>query len=96
VWADEWSAPTDVPLGLGTLPGYQVAVDLLNFLREHSIPLCTGAIDVPYWVVHDVPGWTLTSYKDYSGTSTAEGSGTLVYHDFAADYSRALTPADGQ
>jgi hypothetical protein len=96
VWADEWSAPTDVPLGLGTLPGYQVAVDLLNFLREHSIPLCTGAIDVPHWVVRDVPGWTLTSYKDYSGTSTAEGSGTLVYHDFAADYSRALTLADGK
>jgi hypothetical protein len=96
VWADEWSAPTDIPLGLGTLPSYKVAVDLLNFLREHSIPLCTGTIDVPRWVVQDVPGWTLTSYEDYSGTSTTEGSGTLVYHDFADDYSRALTLADGQ
>jgi endoglucanase len=96
VWADEWSAPTDIPLGLGTLPSYQEAVDLLNFLREHSIPLCTGAIDVPRWVVKDVPGWELNNYKDYSGSSTTEGSGTLVYHDFVADYSRALTLADGQ
>lgn len=96
VWADEWSAPTDIPLGLGTLPSYQVAVDLLNFLRDHSIPLCTGTIDVPRWVVQDVPNWKLTSYKDYSSTSTTEGSGTLVYHDFADDYSRVLTMADGQ
>ena len=96
VWADEWSAPTDIPLGLGTLPSYQEAVDLLNFLREHSIPLCTGNIDIPRWVVQDVPGWTLTNYKDYSDTSKTEGSGTLVYHDFVADYSRALTAADGR
>jgi endoglucanase len=96
VWADEWSAPTDIPLGLGNLPDYQVAVDLLNFLREHSIPLCTGNIDTPRWVVQDVPGWTLTRYKDYSPTSKTEGSGTLVYRDFAADYSRELDHADGQ
>jgi endoglucanase len=96
VWADEWSAPTDIRLGLGTLPGYQVAVDLLNFLREHSIPLCTGAIDVPHWVVQNVPGWRLTSYEDYAGSSTVEGSGTLVYRDFADDYSRPLTMADGR
>jgi hypothetical protein len=25
-----------------------------------------------------------------------KGSGTLVYHDFEADYSRSLTDADGQ
>lgn len=96
VWADEWSAPTDIALGLGKLRNYQVAVDLLNFLREHSIPLCTGAIDVPQWVVQDVPGWKLTSYKDYSSTGKTQGSGTLVNHDFAVDYSRPLTAADGQ
>jgi hypothetical protein len=96
VWADEWSAPTDVPLALGTLRSYKVAVDLLNFLRDHSIPLSTGAIDVPQFVVEDVPGWKLTNYKDYSATSTTEGSGTLVYHDFIDDYCRPLTMADGQ
>jgi endoglucanase len=96
VWADEWSAPTELALGLGTLQSYQVAVDLLNFLREHSIPLSTGAIDDPHWVVQDVPGWTLTNYKDYSNTSNIQGSGTLVFHDFADDYSRPLTDADGQ
>ncbi len=96
VWADEWSAPTDIPLGLGTLHSYQVAVDLLNFLLEHSIPLCTGAIDVPHWVVRDVPGWILTNYKRYSSMSKTEGSGTLVYHDFADDYSHPLTAADGR
>jgi endoglucanase len=96
VWADEWSAPTDISLGLGSLQSYQPAVDLLNFLREHSIPLCTGAFDVPRWVVEDVPGWTLTIYKD-SGTGKIEGSsGTLVYHDFVDDYSRPLTAADGK
>jgi endoglucanase len=95
VWADEWSAPTGLALGLGTLHSYRVAVDLLNFLRDHSIPLCTGAIDVPQWVVEQVPGWRLTSYRDYSDTSKNEGSGTLVYHDYADDYSRPLTMADG-
>ena len=95
VWADEWSAPTRLLLGLGSLLSYQVAVDLLNYLHAHSIPLCTGAFDVPHFVVQDIPGWTLTNYEDYSATSTTEGSGTLVYNDFAADYSRELTMADG-
>ena len=95
VWADEWSAPTQLQLGLGTLTSYQVAVDLVNYLRVHSIPLCTGAFDVPHFVVQDIPGWTLTNYDNYSNTSTIEGSGTLVYNDFAANYSRALTAADG-
>jgi hypothetical protein len=96
VWADEWSAPTQLPLGLGTLESYQVAVDLLNYLRLHFIPLCTGAFDVPRFVVQDIPVWTLTNYDNYSNTSTTEGSGTLVYNDFAADYSRQLTLHDGQ
>jgi hypothetical protein len=95
VWVDEWSAPTQLQLGLGTLTSFQVAVDLVNYLRVHSIPLCTGAFDVPHFVVQDIPGWTLTNYDNYSNTSTIEGSGTLVYNDFAANYSRALTAADG-
>lgn len=92
VWADEWSAPEGLALGLGSLTDYQVAVDLLNYLRAHSISLCTGAFDVKQFVVQEVPGWTLTNYDS---TSAMKGSGTLVYNDFAADYSRALTSADG-
>jgi hypothetical protein len=65
-------------------------------VSAHSISLCTGAFDVPRFVVQDIPGWTLTNYDDYSATSTTEGSGTLVYNDFAADYSRVLTLADGE
>jgi hypothetical protein len=56
VWADEWSAPEGLPLGLGSLTNYQVAVDLLNYLRTHSISLCTGAFDVTQFVVQVVPG----------------------------------------
>ena len=96
VWADEWSAPTELSLGLGALPDYQVAVDLVNYLSAHSISLCTGAFDVPRFVVQNIPGWTLTNYDDYSGASFTEGSGTLVYNDFVADYSRVLTLTDGQ
>ena len=92
VWADEWSAPEGLALGLGSLTDYQVAVDFLNYLRAHSISLCTGAFDVKQFVVQDVPGWTLTNYDS---TSTMKSSGTLVYNDFAADYSRELTGADG-
>lgn len=95
VWADEWSAATDMQLGLGSLPGFQVAVDLLNYLRAHSIPLCTGAFDMPQFVVQDIPGWTLTNYDNYSATSTTEGSGTLVHNTFAANYGRLLTLSDG-
>ena len=95
VWVDEWSAPTHLALGLGTLSSYQVAVDFLNYLQRDSIPLCTGAFDVPQFVVQDIPGWTLTNYENYSDTSTTEGSGTLVYNDYASDYSRTLTLADG-
>ena len=96
VWADEWSAPTGMSLGLGNLTSFQVAVDLLNYLRAHSIPLCTGAFDMPRFVVQDIPGWTLTNYDAISsGNSQADGSGTLVHNDFAANYSRALTQADG-
>lgn len=92
VWADEWSAPEGLKLGLGTLTDYQVAVDLLNYFNAHSISLCTGAFDMTQFVVQTVPGWTLTNYDS---SSSMKGSGTLVSNDFAADYSRTLTKADG-
>ncbi len=95
VWADEWSAATDFDLDLGTLPDYQVAVDLLNYLRMHNIPLCTGAFDIPQLVVQSVPPWNYTNYDNFSPTSKTNGSGTLVYNDFAANYGRALTKQDG-
>jgi len=95
VWADEWSAPTGLNLGLGSMTSYQVAVDLLNYLRAHSISLCTGAFDVPRFVVQDVPGWTLTNYDNIAQNTSIDGSGTLVYNDFAANYSRELTLSDG-
>lgn len=95
VWADEWSAPTGLTLGLGSMTSYQVAVDLLNYLRSHSISLCTGAFDMPRFVVQDIPGWTLTNYDNIAQNTSTDGSGTLVYNDFAANYSRALTLSDG-
>jgi hypothetical protein len=95
VWADEWSAPTGLNLGLGSMTSHQVAVDLLNYLRAHTIPLCTGAFDMPRFVVQDIPGWTLTNYDNIAQNTAIDGSGTLVYNDFAANYSRALTLSDG-
>lgn len=92
VWADEWSAPEGLALGLGSQTNYQVAVDLLNYFSAHSISLCTGAFDMKQFVVQNVPGWTPTNYDQ---ASTMKGSGALVYNDFAADYARALTAADG-
>lgn len=92
VWADEWSAPEGIALGLSSQTNYQVAVDLLNYLRTHSISLCTGAFDVPQFMVQDVPGWTLTSYDP---TTQTKSSGRLVLNDFAANYAKQLTLADG-
>lgn len=96
VWADEWSAPEGLPLCLGSLTDYQVAVDLLNYLGAHRISVCTGAFDVPKFVVNAVDdatlGWPLTSYD---ATSAYQSSGTLVHVDFAANYQRMLTKADG-
>jgi hypothetical protein len=102
VWADEWSAPTQLPLGLGGLDDFQVAVDFLNYARLHSISICTGAFDVARFVVQQVPvpksadpASMYTNYNNYSASSITEGSGTLVYNDFLNDYSRPLTRADG-
>lgn len=77
------------------MTSHQAAVGLLNYLRVHSISFCTGAFDVPHFVVQNVPGWTLTNYNDIAQGSQTDGSGTLVYNDFAGNYSRALTLSDG-
>lgn len=92
VWADEWSAPEGIALGLGPQSDYQVAVDFLNYLRTHSISLCTGAFDVPQFVVQDVPGWTLTNYDPATHTKS---SGKLVFNDFAANFAKQLALSDG-
>lgn len=94
VWADEWSAPTGLDLGLGNLPDFQVAVDFVNYAQAHSIPICTGAFDVTRFVVATVNPWTYNNYDNYSPTSITEGSGTLVYNDFLSNYSRPMTRAD--
>jgi hypothetical protein len=95
VWADEWSAPTGLALGLGSLTSYQVAVDLLNYFRAHSISLCTGAFDVPRFVVQNIPGWNPTNYNNVTQNTAIDGSGALVQQDFLSNYSRTLTAEDG-
>jgi endoglucanase len=95
VWADEWSAPTGLTLGLGSLTSYQVAVDLLNYFRAHSISLCTGAFDVPRFVVQNIPGWSPTNYNNLTQNTAIDGSGALVQQDFLSNYSRTMTAEDG-
>jgi endoglucanase len=100
VYADEWSAQSGMPasghpLGLGDLPTYQVAVDLLNYLRAHQIPLCAGAFDVPNFMVQDVPGWTPTNYDNYSTSIRTDDAGALVHILYRSHYRRPLTYADG-
>lgn len=95
VWADEWSAAPGQTIGLGDLPDYHVAVDLLNYLRLHGIPLCAGAFDIPRFMVQDVPGWSYTNYDNFSPSSTIQNAGELVHNDFLLNDGRALTAADG-
>lgn len=95
VWADEWSAATGQKIGLGTLPNYQVAVDFLNYIRLHSIPICAGAFDIPNFMVQDVPGWTYTNYNNFSDANQKDDAGQLVHKLFSTDYGQALTDADG-
>ena len=101
VYADEWSAQSGVPpsgqtpLGLGDLPTYQVAVDLLNYLRDHEIPLCAGAFDIPNFMVQDVHRWTPTNYDDYSPAIRTDDAGRLVNILYKSHYQLPLTYADG-
>lgn len=46
--------------------------------------------------MEDIPEWTLPNYDAIgSGNGQTDGSGTLVHKDFAANYSRVLTQAEG-
>ena len=95
VYADEWSAETGVALGLGSLPNYQVAVDLLNYVRTHNVSLGAGAFDIPGVMVQNVPGWISTNYDNYTDTNTALDAGLLVEKLFQTDYSQPISVADG-
>ena len=95
VWADEWSAKAGGSLGLGQLPTYQVAVDLLNYCRSNNIAVGGGAFDIPGLLVQNVPGWTPTNYDNYSPSNTGDDAGALLEVLFRTDYSRPLTLADG-
>ena len=95
VYADEWSAPAGVPLGLGQLPDYKVAVDLLNYVRTHGISLGGAAFDAPDEMVQDVPGWTPTNYNDFTPNNIHLDAGLLVHKLFLTKYSQPLTLADG-
>ncbi len=94
VFADEWAAPAGLALGLGNLPSYQVAVDLVNYLRVHKIPLGGAGYDAPPFLVQTVPGWTPTNYDNYSPSATLDDAGLLIHNDFLANYGRVLTDAD--
>lgn len=91
----EWSAQTDSYVGLRNLPTYQVAVDLLNYLSSHSIPLSAGAFDIPNFMSQNVPGWLPTNYDNYSPLQGNDNAGLLVNKLFTNDYNIILTSADG-
>ena len=95
VYADEWSAEAGVAIGLGSLPNYQVAVDLLNYVRTHNISLGAGAFDIPGVIVQNVPGWTPSNYDNFTPTNTSLDAGLLVEKLFQTDYAQPITVADG-
>lgn len=91
----EWSAQTDSYIGLRNLPDYHVAVDLLNYLSSHSIPLSAGALDIPNFMSQSVPGWIPTNYDSYSPLQHNGNAGLLVQKLFMNNYAVTLTMADG-
>ncbi|MGI4872509.1 MAG: cellulase family glycosylhydrolase [Janthinobacterium lividum] len=95
VLSTEWSAQVGNGLGLGKLPSYQVAVDLLNYMRAHNIPMGVGEFDIPGFMVQNEPGWTPTNYGHYASADTLQDAGMLVHNDFLNHYSRNLTLSDG-
>ena len=97
VYCSEWSAGVGSHLGLGKLPSYQPAVDLVNYLRTHGIGLGAGAFDVTGVIALGPPTWTPNNYDNYvPGDSTSNhGAGQLIHTAFTTNYSRPLTPADG-
>jgi len=95
VWANEWSAGFGADIGLGDLKSYQVAVDLVNYLRDRAIPLGGGAFDVPGVMTETVPGWTPTNYSGSTLAMPTGNAGQLVHTLFLTNYGRRLTAADG-
>lgn len=94
VYANEWSSGADSPLGLKGLKTYQPAVDLLNYLREHEIPLSAGEFDVEGVLIDEVPGWTPSSYSGSTPQRLKGNVGMLVHTLYQTRYARPLTPAD--
>lgn len=100
VFATEWSAgENNGSLGLGSLPNYDVAVSLLNYLTSHVIPLSAGAYDIPGVMPTTVPGWQPSNYNDYDAQlgrkHSLDNAGLLVRKLFQANYRTSLTAADG-
>ena len=97
VYCSEWSAGVGSHLGLGQLPSYQPAVDLVNYLRTHGIGLGAGAFDVNNVIAQGPPTWLPNTYANYvPGDSTSgHGAGQLIHTAFTTNYARPLTPADG-
>ena len=94
VFADEWAAESGTSLGFGSSMSYQPAVDFVNYVRAHKIPLGGAGFDAPGFMVQNVTTWTPTNYDNFSSTSTLDDAGLLISNDFLADYSRLLTDAD--
>ena len=95
IYADEWSAEARTKLGLGTLPDYHVAVDLLNYLRRHNISLGASAFDIPGQMVQNVPGWTPTNYDNFKPGNYHLDAGLLVEKLFQTDYKQRINYPDG-
>lgn len=101
VWADEWGGLAGSTLMLGDLPGYHIAVKLLNHLRKHGIPVCTLAFDVPNFTTTGTvdtataPAYTPTNYDNYSTTAKGVDSGLLTRALFQSQYGRRIDEADG-
>lgn len=95
VYADEWSAEARTKLGLGDLPDYHIAVDLLNYLRRHNISLGASAFDIPGQMVQNVPGWTPTNYDNFKPGNYHLDAGLLVEKLFQTDYKQKINYSDG-
>ena len=102
VIADEWSAGAGggtTGTGLQQLPTFQVAVDLLNYLRTQHIPLSAGAFDVPGVMTQELVNFTPTNYNNYtqaiSDPNTLDNAGLLVRKLLQNNYTVAVTCNNG-
>lgn len=106
----EWSAGEGDPdLGIGSStsptpnpPGWQVAVDLLNYVRSNSIPMGAGAMDIPGVMSQDPRPtnqvWTPTNYDNWDRNNcdvSRNNAGLLISTLFKNNYGVAVVKADG-